>query len=141
MNAEHGADFAPSAGGAAADVGKREVWPAIRRGLRCRCPNCGERTLFTSYLKVADRCAACGEELHHHRADDMPPWLTLVIVCHVLGVGVLSAHQAWDIPTWVDVIVWPALAAALSLALLPSMKGAVVALQWALRMHGFSARS
>lgn len=138
MNAEHEADF----GGAQAaietqETSKRDVWRAVGRGLRCRCPNCGEPTLFTKYLKVADHCAACGEALHHHRADDMPPWLTLIVVCHVLGALILSSEQTWEVPIWVHWAIWPALGVVSSLALLPRMKGAVVGMQWAQRMHGF----
>ncbi|MDD2869828.1 DUF983 domain-containing protein [Neomegalonema sp.] len=140
MDAGQGIEFGATRaekGGAGQETPKRDVWLAVRRGLRCRCPNCGEATLFTKYLKVADHCAACGEELHHHRADDMPPWLTLVVVCHILGVLILSTEQTWETPSWVHFTVWPAVAVIISLALLPRMKGAVVGMQWALRMHGF----
>ena len=42
-----------------------------------------------------------------------------------------------DTPFWVPALVWSALALASSLALLPRIKGALVGLQWANRMHGF----
>jgi len=44
------------------------LWLAIRRGLACRCPNCGGGRLFASYLKQVDACAACGEPLGHIRS-------------------------------------------------------------------------
>ena len=145
MNAEQDADFKLAHHNADdvahRDEAKRDVWLAVKRGAMGKCPNCGAPTMFTKYLKVADHCTACGEELHHHRADDMPPWLTLIVVCHILGVAILSAEQTWDVPGWVHWTVWPAVAVVVSLALLPRMKGAVVGLQWALRMHGFKRPS
>ena len=35
---------------------ERPAWPAIRRGLACRCPKCGEGALLHSYLKVNLAC-------------------------------------------------------------------------------------
>ena len=57
---------------------------ALWRGFRGRCPACGEGRMFRAFLKVADECPHCGEELHHHRADDFPAYLVIVIVGHIL---------------------------------------------------------
>ena len=107
------------------------------RGIAGRCPACGKGKLFSSYLKVAPKCASCGEELHHHRADDAPPYFTMVIVGHILVAGLLSVEKAFSPPTWVHMATWLPLAVIMILLLLPAVKGAVVAVQWALRMHGF----
>jgi uncharacterized protein (DUF983 family) len=112
-------------------------WQAIRRGLRGRCPRCGEGRLFRAFLKVADRCPACGEELHHHRADDFPAYVVIVIVGHIMVPLVLMVETHYSPPLWLSMTLWPALTFALALALLQPVKGAVVALQWALGMHGF----
>jgi uncharacterized protein (DUF983 family) len=116
----------------------RDAGKAMWRGLLGRCPNCGEGHLFRRYLKVANRCENCGEELHHHRADDAPPYFTMVIVGHVVIAGVLAVEVAWHPQIWVHLIVWLPLTLALSLALLPRIKGAIVGMQWANRMHGFN---
>jgi uncharacterized protein (DUF983 family) len=116
----------------------RDVWPAVGNGLRGRCPACGEGRLFRAYLKVNDTCQSCGEELHHHRADDAPPYLTIVVVGHVVGSLMLLTEEFWpDAPLWLLAVTWPTLALILSLWLLPVMKGGLIAYQWALRMHGF----
>ena len=111
---------------------------AIKRGLLCRCPNCGEGKLYSAYLKVNPVCAVCGEELHHQRADDAPPYATIFIVGHVV-IGSLLAVESYGetIPMWVHMLVWSSLALVMSLVLLPLLKGALVGYQWALRMHGF----
>ena len=118
----------------------RKVWRAMRRGFGRRCPKCGAGQLFRSYLKVADRCAACGEELHHQRADDAPAYFTIVIVGHVIIGGVLWLERAHAPATWVHAIVWLPLTLLSSLWLLPRVKGTLVGLQWALRMHGFGGQ-
>jgi uncharacterized protein (DUF983 family) len=115
----------------------RSVPVALWRGWRRTCPACGQGALYRKYLKVADRCATCGEELHHHRADDAPPYFTILIVGHIVVGGMLMLEMAYAPETWVHEVIWLPMLLVLSLVLLPSVKGALVALQWALRMHGF----
>lgn len=93
--------------------------------------------MFRAFLKVADRCPACGEELYHHRADDFPAYIVILIVGHIMVPLVLAVETELAPPFWFGMTVWPALTGALGLALLQPVKGAVVGLQWALGMHGF----
>jgi uncharacterized protein (DUF983 family) len=119
-------------------AGERSLGLAMRRGFLCRCPNCGKGRLFRAYLKVVDACAVCGEDLHYQRADDAPPYITMLVVGHIVVGGVLAAEELWPhSPMWLGAIAWSLLALVLSLLLLPRVKGALVGYQWALRMHGF----
>lgn len=121
---------------------KRNALTSLKRGFLGRCPNCGEGRIFWAYLKVNDACPACGEELHHQRADDAPPYVTMLIVGHfVLGLMLTFEFIGDDVPDWIQMIFWPGLALVTSLVLLPMVKGALVAYQWALRMHGFGGTS
>jgi uncharacterized protein (DUF983 family) len=89
---------------------------------------------------VAPRCASCETEFGHHRADDFPTYIVMFIVCHVIGYGIyLSETRIADVPIWMHVALWPTLTIGLSLALLQPIKGGVVAMQYALGMHGFAA--
>lgn len=115
----------------------RPVAMALWTGARLRCPACGKGRLFGSFLKVNDHCPSCGEALHHQRADDAPPHLTILIVGHVVVSLVLWAEVAYEPPLWLHLVLWLPLTLLLLLALLPVIKGALVGLQWALRMHGF----
>jgi uncharacterized protein (DUF983 family) len=110
---------------------------AMRRGFWGRCPHCGKGRLFRRFLKVTDNCPACGEEFHHHRADDFPAYIVIVIVGHVVVPLVLAVETHIAPSYWVHIALWPAVVAGLSLTLLQPVKGAIVALQWALGMHGF----
>ena len=95
--------------------------------------------MFRAFLKVADRCPHCGEELHHHRADDFPAYLVIVIVGHILVPIILAVETEIAPPVWVSMMLWPSLALAMTLGLLQPVKGAVVAIQWYGGMHGFEA--
>jgi len=115
----------------------RSVGTAMLRGAALKCPSCGEGALFGKYLKVNESCAKCGTELHHHRADDGPAYFTMFIVGHIVVAGVMTLEQLYAPDTWVHAVIWFPTLLLMSLLLLPRVKGALVGLQWALRMHGF----
>ena len=119
---------------------RRPLGRSLRRGFAGRCPACGKGALFRAYLKVVDHCEACGEELSHQRADDAPAYFTIAIVGHFIIAGVLASEWvAPDSPFWIPALIWSALALGSSLILLPRIKGTLIGLQWANRMHGFGA--
>jgi uncharacterized protein (DUF983 family) len=120
---------------------RRDLWQSVRRGALGRCPGCGKGKLFRNFLKVTDRCALCGEELHHHRADDAPPYFTILMVGHLVVPWVWVMEVYGRPPLWVHLTVWLPLVVGLSLTLLPVFKGAIVGMQWALQMHGFALAS
>lgn len=116
---------------------KRDLTQAMLRGVACKCPACGEGKLFRAYLKTNDACPACGEVLKHHRADDLPPYIAIVIVGHILVGIMLHVDMFFSVSAATYLAVLLPLAIVMPLAMLPSIKGGVVGLQWALRMHGF----
>ncbi|MFK7943321.1 MAG: DUF983 domain-containing protein [Paracoccaceae bacterium] len=93
--------------------------------------------MLNGYISVRQSCAACGENLHHHKADDMPAYVVIVIVGKFLVAVLVAVEIAWSPPIWIYWAIWPALTLLLALLLLPRVKGAVVGMQWALGMHGF----
>ena len=123
----------------ALDTGPRSAWTALLRGWSQRCPACGKGALYGKYLKVNDACATCGQELHHHRADDAPPYFTMLIVGHVIVGLVLAVEVRYHPDLWVHAMLWGPATLLLSLWLLPRIKGALIGLQWAMRMHGFGS--
>lgn len=120
---------------------ERNAMTALRRGLLGRCPNCGQGKLFRAFLKVADQCPACGEELHHHRADDAPAYFNIVIVGHIVVPLVVAVETAFAPAYWIHLALWLPLILALSFGLMQPIKGAIVAWQWTHRMHGFDTES
>jgi uncharacterized protein (DUF983 family) len=137
---------------AAGPVGKREndwtsaetaagrnVGLALRRGIRGRCPRCGRGRLFCAFLKVADHCSVCHLDFSGHRADDLPAYLVIVIVGHVLVPVILWIEMGYAPSLVFQLAVYLPITVLSSIALLQPIKGAVVALQWSLKMHGFGA--
>ena len=115
----------------------RPLWNAMWNGCRGKCPHCGEGKLFSSFLKIAPACNRCGEEFHHHRADDLPAYLVVVIVGHVIIGAFMGVEATSTLSTWEHLAIWVPLTVAMAVGLLRPVKGAVVGLQWALYMHGF----
>jgi uncharacterized protein (DUF983 family) len=102
-------------------------------GLRCRCPNCGSGALYRRYLKPVARCEQCGEPFDGIRADDFPPYLTILIVGHVV-VPLILLTQPLALSTGLQVAIWVPVTLLLVLLLLPRFKGAVIGLMWSLGM-------
>jgi uncharacterized protein (DUF983 family) len=120
---------------------ERHLAEAMWRGFRCRCPNCGEGALFRAYLKPVENCAVCGEDMTHQRADDAPPYFTMVIVGHIVVPFMLAFAFATELSNLAQIMIWVPVTAVLTLGLLQPVKGAIIALQWALYMHGFDKDS
>jgi uncharacterized protein (DUF983 family) len=120
---------------------KRDLWTAVKRGFRGRCPRCGEGKLFRAFLKVDDHCSVCQLDFTPHRADDLPAYLVIVIVGHIVVPTILWIETDYSPSVPLQLSIYLPLTLILSLALLQPVKGAVVAIQWALRMHGFDEQN
>lgn len=121
----------------AVEDNQRPVWTALSRGWRRKCPQCGSGPLLASYLKVNDTCKVCREDLSHQRADDGPAYLTILIVGHLMAPLLLLVFETWRPDPLVLFTIFAVGCVALSLYLLPRLKGAIVGFQWARHMHGF----
>ena len=105
---------------------KTDLW----NGLRGKCPACGKGHMFRAFLKVADRCDVCGEELHHQRADDFPAYLVIVIVGHLVVPLILNVEMSYQPAYWVHAVLWLPLILVTTLLPLRSMKSLLIALQF-----------
>ncbi|GGA08675.1 DUF983 domain-containing protein [Neptunicoccus cionae] len=119
------------------NVAEREAKPAMLRGWRRKCPNCGTGPLLKGYLTVRDTCEVCSEELYHHRADDGPAYVTILICGHLLAPLIMFVFETFRPNALVLTVGFMVAFVALALYMLPRIKGVFVGLQWAKRMHGF----
>lgn len=117
---------------------KRSWVSAMGRGARKVCPECGKGRLFSGYIASAKACSECGLDLSGHRADDAPPYLTVMIVGHAVIPLALAVRQLFEPPLWLQFSIWLPVILAATFWLLPVIKGALIGLQWANRMHGFA---
>jgi uncharacterized protein (DUF983 family) len=116
---------------------ERDTKQAMIRGFKRSCPRCGKGHLFDGYLSVAKTCGFCELDLTPQRADDGPAYLTILIVGHLVVPLLVPAYDLWDLHPAVMSMLFATLAVLLSLFLLPRLKGAIIGLQWAKRLHGF----
>ena len=119
----------------------KPAWPmpslltAMGRGLMGRCPSCGIGRVFDGFLRVVPECEHCHAPLGLARADDAPPYFTILIVGHLVVAPALCFSFIWTWPAaWVLAVTLPAIMAA-TLLLLPRVKGAVIGAQWAIKQN------
>lgn len=115
---------------------KRNLGRSLLRGLRRRCPNCGEGRIFARYITPRPNCAHCGEPLGHIRTDDFAPWLTIIALGHIVLPVLLHVEMTYHPPASWQIAFWLPFTAALALLLLPISKGICLSLMWALRLQG-----
>ena len=116
------------------DEAPRGFWAGLGRGLRRRCPNCGQGRLFDGYLRVRPVCDACGHDNDRYPADDAPPYFTILLVGHLVVAPMLMLEAVIETPMWVTLAVACPLVLGVTLLLLPYVKGGVIGACWAFRI-------
>ena len=109
---------------------ERRLGLALQRGLRGRCAACGKGRLLRNYLTPNASCSVCGEDLSRYQAADFAPYVVTFLVGLVFTplALVLTARGASDVT--LPVVLLAAVGSAVFL--LPPIKGAALALLWAL---------
>jgi len=110
----------------------RPVLTALLRGARGRCPRCGKGRLLQQYLKTVKCCSVCGEPLGHLPADDMPPWMTILLVGYITVPSMVLLNHKIPLETSVQLTIWIPIILILTLLLLPRCKGFILAILWIL---------
>jgi len=116
------------------------AWPmptlaiAVGRGLRGHCPACGEGRIFNGFLKVAEACHVCGAPLGLARADDAPPYFTILVVGHIIIPLLFIVDRMSQFPTWIMSAIFLPLTLILTIGLIRPIKGATVGLMLNLNM-------
>jgi uncharacterized protein (DUF983 family) len=106
---------------------------ALGRGFQGRCPACGKGRIFSGFLKVVGACSNCLAPLGLARADDAPPYFTILVVGHVI-IPLLFVVDRLQLPVWVMAAIFLPLTLALALALIRPIKGGTVGLMLNLNM-------
>ncbi|WP_419320657.1 DUF983 domain-containing protein [Caulobacter sp. ErkDOM-E] len=107
----------------------------LKRGLLHRCPNCGDGRLYMRYLKVDPECEVCGHDLADYPADDGPAYFTILIIGHLFVAPLLLFPFIWKAPVGLVLPLTVLPLAALTLVLLPRVKGAVIGALWAIKLR------
>lgn len=124
-----------------ANATERNMRTALLRGMMCRCPRCGEGKMFEGFLKVADKCDRCGEELGRARADDFPPYISITIVGHIIVAIIMHFEMSTPLSPMTYMVTMLPAAIIMTLLFMRPVKGFVVGLQWATGMYGFNDKA
>jgi uncharacterized protein (DUF983 family) len=108
------------------------AWPhppmlvAIGRGLRGLCPACGQTRMFDGFLRVVSACSNCTAPLGLARADDAPPYLTILIAGHIIVPLLYTVDRMGEPPIWLMTAIFVPLTLVLCVGMLRPIKGATV---------------
>ncbi len=118
--------------------GEKRSWrQAMMRGFAKTCPACGKGKIFAGYTKNHDNCSQCGLHIAGHKADDAPPYLTIMVIGHIVIPLSLTLRNMVDLSLTAQFLIWLPVLVIATWAFLPCSKGAMIGLQWANHMHGF----
>ena len=103
---------------------------AVVRGLKGRCPNCGQGALFHGYIRQVESCSHCSADLGQYRADDGPSWLSVLLTGPVAMPVTLILLTQTGLPAWIATALAMLFATLTVLILLPRMKGFFISVLW-----------
>jgi uncharacterized protein (DUF983 family) len=86
--------------------------------------------MFAGFLKLTDRCEACGLDFGPFNTADGPAFFAMSFVGIFVGFAALIVEVAYAWPVWVHMLVWLPLIVVLCLVLLRPIKGIMVAQQY-----------
>ena len=112
-------------------------WEAVKRGILGRCPRCAQAPLFRKWLKSVEACRACGQDWTHHRADDLPAYIAILVTGHVLAPILIALVLDFSLSPLAILLLTIPPAVLLMLGMLQPAKGGVIAVQWWHGLHGF----
>jgi len=102
----------------------------IGRGLRGRCPRCGEGRLFQGFLSLRSACERCGLDYGFADAGDGPAVFVILLGGFIVVFAALMTEIVYQPPYWVHAVLWLPLILIVTLAPLRLIKGLLIALQY-----------
>jgi uncharacterized protein (DUF983 family) len=102
----------------------------IGRGLRGRCPRCGEGRLFQGFLALRPACEKCGLDYSFADAGDGPAVFVILFGGFIVVFAALMTEVVYQPPYWMHAALWLPLILIVTLAPLRLIKGVLIALQF-----------
>ncbi len=109
---------------------RQQLGSAISRGLRGRCPQCGEGALFSGFLTMRPRCESCGLDYGFADAGDGPAIFVILLGGFVVVFAALIVEILYRPPFWLHAALWLPLIVASTLLPLRSLKSLLIARQF-----------
>jgi uncharacterized protein (DUF983 family) len=102
----------------------------IARGLRGRCPRCGEGRMFSGFLNLRPVCEKCGLDFSFADAGDGPAIFVILGAGFVVVFAALITEIVYKPPYWLHAVIWLPLVLIVTLLPLRMIKGLLIALQY-----------
>jgi len=102
----------------------------ILKGLRCRCPRCGQGKLFKGFLSLRPRCDVCGLDYAFVDAGDGPAVFVILFAGFIVVFAALITEVMYQPPYWVHAALWLPLILIVTTLPLRATKGLLIALQY-----------
>jgi uncharacterized protein (DUF983 family) len=115
-------------------VAQPSLATAIGRGVLGRCPVCGGSQLFNGFLRVVKHCGQCDAPLGRARADDAPPYFTILVTGHIVVPLMMYVDRLREPSILTMAAIFLPLTLLLALGLLRPIKGGTVGLMVNLNM-------
>ena len=106
------------------------IWPSVMRGLRGRCPQCGEGSLFAGFLSLRPKCESCGLDYRFADSGDGPAIFVILGAGFIVVFAALIVEVLYRPPFWLHAALWLPLILLTTLAPLRIIKGHLIALQY-----------
>jgi uncharacterized protein (DUF983 family) len=103
---------------------------AIRAGLACRCPRCGQGKIFQGFLTLQPRCEVCGLDYGFADSGDGPAVFIMFFAGFIVVGAALVTEAVYHPPYWVHAALWLPLILIVTLGPLRPMKGLMISLQY-----------
>ena len=103
---------------------------SIARGLRCKCPRCGDGKLFAGYIRLRPGCEACGLDYAFIDSGDGPSVFIILIAGFIVVAAALIVEVKYQPPFWLHAALWIPLVLLTTLIPLRIMKSLLIALQF-----------
>jgi uncharacterized protein (DUF983 family) len=99
-------------------------------GWSCRCPRCGEGSLFAGYLKVAPKCESCGLDFKFADSGDGPSIFVIFAVAPIVVILAFITEALFHPAPWMHIVLWTPTIFILTLLFLRPFKATMIALQY-----------
>ena len=88
----------------------------------CCCPDCGEGSVFCSFLQIKDRCDCCKLKLSDHDSGDGPIFFAMLILNIFIVALAIVVEIKFKPALWIHISLWGPLIIILSLILIKYLK-------------------
>jgi uncharacterized protein (DUF983 family) len=105
-----------------------QVGTVLRRGIRGRCPRCGEGPLFRRWIETFDRCSSCNLLLQRNYGDI---WMFTILMDRVpIAFGIVVLFFGFRVTTFTTGVIFATLLAIPMLATMRHRQGLALALDY-----------